>query len=134
MTALEERGTLQPERNVDEEKFYKGMMKQVRTVEMPALSDAQIQAARERRRQSHFDDEQDARGSLANVRGRATTEHECVPPPVAAAATPAALSLNPLSSRGLVALFLLSTLFHVLTFFFAMKPPSPTKGTKNPDA
>ena len=41
---VQERGTLDENRNVDEEKFYKGMMKQVRTVEMPELSDEQIQA------------------------------------------------------------------------------------------
>ena len=49
---LEERGMLDENRDVDEEKFYKGMMKQVRTVQMPELTDEQIQAARERRRQS----------------------------------------------------------------------------------
>lgn len=68
MSALEERGTLDENRNVDEEKFYKGMMKKVRTVEMPELSDAQIQAARERRRQSHFADDGNAKESLENVR------------------------------------------------------------------
>eukprot|EP00740_Mantoniella_antarctica_P007169 CAMPEP_0181363504 /NCGR_PEP_ID=MMETSP1106-20121128/8783_1 /TAXON_ID=81844 /ORGANISM="Mantoniella antarctica, Strain SL-175" /LENGTH=239 /DNA_ID=CAMNT_0023477945 /DNA_START=209 /DNA_END=928 /DNA_ORIENTATION=- len=67
VSALEERGTLDENRGVDEEKFYKGMMKQVRTVEMPALSDAQIQAARDRRRQSHFAEEGSPRQSLENV-------------------------------------------------------------------
>lgn len=54
---LEERGMLDENRDVDEEKFYKGMMKQVRTVQMPELTDEQIQAARERRRQSSGGDD-----------------------------------------------------------------------------
>ena len=37
---------------MDDDKFFSGMMKTVRTVEMPALTEAQIRAARERRRQS----------------------------------------------------------------------------------
>jgi len=54
---LEDRGMLDENRDVDEEKFYKGMMKQVRTVQMPELTDEQIKAARERRRQSSGGDE-----------------------------------------------------------------------------
>jgi len=49
---LEERGMLDENREVDEEKFFKGMMKSVRTIEMPELTEEQILAARERRRQS----------------------------------------------------------------------------------
>jgi hypothetical protein len=49
---LEERGMLDENREVDEEKFFKGMMKSVRTVEMPELTEEQILAARERRRAS----------------------------------------------------------------------------------
>lgn len=49
---LEERGMLDENRDVDEDKFFKGMMKTVRTVEMPELTEEQILAARERRRQS----------------------------------------------------------------------------------
>jgi hypothetical protein len=49
---LEERGMLDENREVDEEKFYKGMMKSVRTMEMPELTEEQILAARERRRAS----------------------------------------------------------------------------------
>jgi len=49
---LEERGMLDENRDVDEDKFFKGMMKTVRTMEMPELTEEQILAARERRRQS----------------------------------------------------------------------------------
>lgn len=49
---LEERGMLDENRDVDEDKFYQGMMKGVRTMEMPELTEEQILAARERRRQS----------------------------------------------------------------------------------
>lgn len=62
--ALEERGALDENRDVDEEKFFKGMMKTVRTVEMPELTDAQIQAARERRRQSRAAEGGDPRREL----------------------------------------------------------------------
>ena len=55
--ALEERGALDENRDVDEEKFFKGMMKTVRT-------DAQIQAARERRRQSRAAEGGDPRREL----------------------------------------------------------------------
>ena len=64
MGALEERGALDENRDVDEEKFFKGMMKTVRTVEMPELTDAQIQAARERRRQSRAAEGGDPRREL----------------------------------------------------------------------
>ena len=37
---------------MDDDKFFSGMMKTVRTVEMPTLTEAQVRAARERRRQS----------------------------------------------------------------------------------
>lgn len=57
--ALEERGALDENRDVDEAKFYKGMMKSVRTVRMPELTDAQIKAARERRRQSRINEDGD---------------------------------------------------------------------------
>lgn len=67
MSALEERGTLDENRNVDDEKFYKGMMKQVRTVEMPELSDAQIEAARARRRQSRFAEDGDPKKALESA-------------------------------------------------------------------
>ena len=52
VASLEERGALDENRYVDDDKFFSGMMKTVRTVEMPALTEAQIRAARERRRQS----------------------------------------------------------------------------------
>ena len=55
----EERGALDENRDVDEAKFYKGMMKSVRTVRMPELTDAQIKAARERRRQSRINEDGD---------------------------------------------------------------------------
>lgn len=48
---------LDENREVDEEKFYKGMMKSVRTMEMPELTEEQILAARERRRQSAAGDD-----------------------------------------------------------------------------
>ena len=48
---LEERGCWMRTAS-DEEKFFKGMMKSVRTIEMPELTEEQILAARERRRQS----------------------------------------------------------------------------------
>ena len=54
---LEERGMLDENREVDEEKFYKGMMKSVRTMDMPELTEEQILAARERRRQSAAGDD-----------------------------------------------------------------------------
>ena len=57
--ALEERGALDENRDVDEAKFYKGMMKSVRTVQMPELTDAQIKAARERRKQSRINEDGD---------------------------------------------------------------------------
>jgi hypothetical protein len=56
MGRLEERGMLDENREVDEEKFFKGMMKTVRTVEMPELTEQQIMAARERRRASRAGD------------------------------------------------------------------------------
>lgn len=74
---LEERGTLDENRYVDEEKFYKGMMKQVRTVEMPELSDAQIQAARERRRQSRFADEVRRESALDGGAGTRVVQPMC---------------------------------------------------------
>ena len=46
MGRLEERGMLDENREVDEEKFFKGMMKTVRTVDMPELTEQQIMAAR----------------------------------------------------------------------------------------
>ena len=52
VTSLEERGALDENRYVDDDKFFSGMMKTVRTVEMPELTSDQIKAARERRRQS----------------------------------------------------------------------------------
>ena len=52
VASLEERGALDENRYVDDDKFFSGMMKTVRTVEMPELTEAQIRAARERRRQS----------------------------------------------------------------------------------
>ena len=55
--ALEERGALDENRDVDETKFYKGMMKSVRTVRMPELTETQIKAARERRRQSRISED-----------------------------------------------------------------------------
>ena len=64
VASLEERGALDENRDVDEEKFFKGMMKTVRTVEMPELTDAQIQAARERRRQSRAAEGGDPRREL----------------------------------------------------------------------
>lgn len=56
MGRLEERGMLDENREVDEEKFFKGMMKTVRTVDMPELTEQQIMAARERRRASRAGD------------------------------------------------------------------------------
>jgi hypothetical protein len=53
---LEQRGMLDENREVDEEKFFKGMMKSVRTVDMPELTEKQIMAARERRRASRAGD------------------------------------------------------------------------------
>jgi hypothetical protein len=55
--ALEERGALDENRDVDEAKFYKGMMKSVRTVRMPELTETQINAARERRRRSRLNED-----------------------------------------------------------------------------
>ena len=52
VASLEERGALDENRYVDDDKFFSGMMKTVRTVEMPTLTEAQVRAARERRRQS----------------------------------------------------------------------------------
>ena len=68
--ALEERGALDENRDVDEAKFYKGMMKSVRTVQMPELTETQIEAARERRRQSRINE--DGEGDAAKTRFRAT--------------------------------------------------------------
>ena len=51
-------------RDVDEEKFFRGMMKSVRTVEMPSLTEAQISAARERRRRARVEEDG---GSLRDV-------------------------------------------------------------------
>ena len=56
MGRLEERGMLDENREVDEEKFFKGMMKTVRTVDMPERTEQQIMAARERRRASRAGD------------------------------------------------------------------------------
>ena len=53
---LEQRGMLDENRDVDEEKFFKGMMKSVRTVEMPELTEAQILVARDRRKKSRAGD------------------------------------------------------------------------------
>ena len=63
--ALEERGALDENRDVDEAKFYKGMMKSVRTVQMPELTETQIEAARERRRQSRINE--DGEGDAAKT-------------------------------------------------------------------
>jgi len=63
--ALEERGALDENRDVDEAKFYKGMMKSVRTVRMPELTETQIEAARERRRQSRINE--DGEGDAAKT-------------------------------------------------------------------
>ena len=65
VASLEERGALDENRYVDDDKFFSGMMKTVRTVEMPALTEAQIRAARERRRQSRDIDASPS--SLENV-------------------------------------------------------------------
>ncbi len=64
VAALEERGALDENRDVDEEKFFRGMMKSVRTVEMPSLTEAQISAARERRRRARVEEDG---GSLRDV-------------------------------------------------------------------
>jgi len=53
---LEERGALDKNRHVDEDAFYRGMMKNVRTVQTPELSADQISAARARRAQARSDD------------------------------------------------------------------------------
>ena len=65
VASLEERGALDENRYVDDDKFFSGMMKTVRTVEMPELTEAQIRAARERRRQSRDIDASPS--SLENV-------------------------------------------------------------------
>ena len=65
VTSLEERGALDENRYVDDDKFFSGMMKTVRTVEMPELTSDQISAARERRRQSR--DVDASPSSLDNV-------------------------------------------------------------------
>ena len=65
VTSLEERGALDENRYVDDDKFFSGMMKTVRTVEMPELTSDQIKAARERRRQSR--DVDASPSSLDNV-------------------------------------------------------------------
>ena len=57
VAALEERGALDENRDVDEEKFFRGMMKSVRTVEMPSLTEAQISAARERRLRARVEED-----------------------------------------------------------------------------
>ena len=67
LTSLEERGALDENRDVDEAKFYAGMMKSVRTVQMPELTDQQISAARERRRQSMLNEDADASKSLKST-------------------------------------------------------------------
>ena len=65
VASLEERGALDENRYVDDDKFFSGMMKTVRTVEMPELTSDQIKAARERRRQSR--DVDASPSSLDNV-------------------------------------------------------------------
>ena len=65
VASLEERGALDENRYVDDDKFFSGMMKTVRTVEMPTLTEAQVRAARERRRQSRDIDASPS--SLENV-------------------------------------------------------------------
>eukprot|EP00241_Pyramimonas_parkeae_P011295 CAMPEP_0114233444 /NCGR_PEP_ID=MMETSP0058-20121206/5171_1 /TAXON_ID=36894 /ORGANISM="Pyramimonas parkeae, CCMP726" /LENGTH=212 /DNA_ID=CAMNT_0001345041 /DNA_START=33 /DNA_END=671 /DNA_ORIENTATION=- len=66
---LAERGVgLEKERNVDADKFYEGMMKNVRTTNMPELTDEQIRAARDRRKQEQVDtDDATLEGYLNHV-------------------------------------------------------------------
>jgi hypothetical protein len=68
LASLEERGALDENRDVDEAKFYKGMMKTVRTVRVPELSESQIVAARERRRQSMLNDSNESVGASDNLK------------------------------------------------------------------
>jgi len=74
--ALVGRGVgLTTEREVDADKFYAGMMKNVNTVETPALSTGQIEAARARRRQEYATvSRKPRRAQLALTRSRPLAE------------------------------------------------------------
>lgn len=65
---LADRGVgLEKDRNVDADKFYKGMMKNVRTTEMPELTPDEIEAARARRRQEQVTRGEEGVESLAEM-------------------------------------------------------------------
>ena len=84
VTSLEERGALDENRYVDDDKFFSGMMKTVRTVEMPELTSDQIKAARERRSILHpaprnFEDREEVdQRRLARSSGGVATTTGCV--------------------------------------------------------
>ncbi|KAK3277588.1 hypothetical protein CYMTET_14414 [Cymbomonas tetramitiformis] len=65
---LADRGVgLEKDRNVDADRFYQGMMKNVRTTEMPELTPDEIEAARARRRQEQVTRGEESVESLAEM-------------------------------------------------------------------